>query len=64
MIAEWCNMDGQIIPGSEFTLITKSLYKAAIDTAQIVGGEVGIVSFHWATVKVGNKRLIVSAVHE
>lgn len=64
MIAEWCNLDGQIVPGGEFSLTTKSLYKAAIDTAMIVGGEVGIVSFNWATVIVGNKRLLVSAVHE
>lgn len=64
MIAEWCNLDGQIIPGGEFSLTTKSLYKAAIDTAMIVGGKVGLVSFNWATVIVGNKRLLVSAVHE
>ena len=62
MIATWYNLDSQEVTTGQFSLLTKSLCRACIDVMQIYGGEIKHISFEWALIAVGDRRVLVSAV--
>lgn len=61
MIANWFDHDGQEVESGQYSPVTKSLYRAAVDAARMFGGEVGLVNSNsgWAVVKVGDKRVVI-----
>lgn len=62
MICEYYDYDGQLLSTGSFTPLTKSLYKAVVITEQITGYKLIRISFNWALLGSGKKRLLVSAV--
>lgn len=50
----------KIYPVGHFSIATKSLFKAASDCAQIVGGTIEKVTDHWAYVACGDWRYLIS----
>ena len=63
MIAEWYNTSGQAVNEPTITLETKSLYKASILIEQSLGLKLIRMSFNWALMGLGNKRILISAAH-
>lgn len=61
MIVSFFDKDGQKLEYGDFSLITKSLYRAIIDAESITGFKLKRISFNWATMQAGNKHLLVSA---
>ena len=61
MIAEYYDIEGQLVSGGEFSLITKSLYRAVIDIKQMTGFDLKLMASQFAVFENGNKRLVVSA---
>ena len=58
MIATYYTLDGQQVEGGQYSPLTKSLYRAAIDT----GWEVLLVNYRqkWALCGDGDKRVLIS----
>lgn len=61
MNATWFDFDGQEVDSGQYTPITKSVYRAAVDAAAMFGGVITMVNgtASYAVVAVGNKRLVV-----
>jgi len=54
------NQSAMEAPDGHFSVNTKSLFKAASDCAQVVGGEILTVTEFWAYVKDGKFRYLIS----
>ena len=63
MIAEWYDVDGKKVNEPEIHLATKSLYKASVLIERDFGLKVIRMSFNWALMGLGNKRILISAAH-
>lgn len=61
MKADWFDYDGQHVEFGQYTPLTKSIYRAAKDAAEMFGGRISMVNSgaKWALVKVGKKRLVI-----
>jgi hypothetical protein len=64
MNAKWYDLGSSPVNEPEIPLETKSLYKATILCEQMLGVKLIRMSFNWALMGIGNKRLLVSAVDE
>ncbi len=63
MIAEWYDIDGKKVNEPTIHLDTKSLYKATVLIEKDFGLTLKRMSFNWASMGKGNKRILISAVH-
>ncbi len=64
MIAKWYKLDSAPINTPEINLDTKSIYKATVMCEKMFGVKLKRISFNWALMEDGNKRLLVSATDE
>lgn len=60
MIAEFYNLDGCLQTHGQYTPLTKSLVKAAIDAMHMFNGDEMFYSHHFMVVKIGNGRIVIS----
>lgn len=60
MICEYYDVGGKKVTGGEFSLITRSLYRATIDAELITGLPLKMIANSFAVMGKGNKRLVVS----
>ena len=54
-------LDAQQVSYGSFILITKSLYRSVIDCEAITGFKLIRISFNWALMGSGDKRLLISS---
>ncbi|AUR93025.1 hypothetical protein NVP1181O_61 [Vibrio phage 1.181.O._10N.286.46.C9] len=60
--AQYFSVDGNPVESGQFSLLTKSLFKATIDAQIITGLNQGLFANRFSVLEQDNKRLVVGVV--